>query len=77
MKKKRKKKDVVGTSLVTSSSEPFRKGDEMGLDVPDETNATMTEALLHIKAFSTSLKKLGNTVEPGFVVSFFCCLLLC
>lgn len=75
MKKKRKKKDDVGTSLVSSSSEPFPKGHELGPDVPDETNAARNQDALHIKAFSTSFWKLGDTVEPGFTVSFSRCLL--
>lgn len=72
--KKKKKKDAAGTSLV-SSLEPFPKGDDLGPDMPDETKAAMNEAALHIKAFSKSIQKLGNTVEPGFTVSFFCCVL--
>lgn len=61
---------------MSSSSEPFPKGDEMGPDVPDETKASMTEATLHIKAFSALLRKLGSMVEPRFTVSLFCYLFL-
>lgn len=41
----------------------------MGPNVPDETKVAMTDSAMNIKAMCASLRKLGNSVEPGVMVS--------
>ena len=54
--------DYVVASLPPSSS---LKGDEQGLDVPEETKAAKTT-----KPFYSSIRKQGDSVESRFVVIY-------
>lgn len=63
--------EATATSPSSISSGPFLKGSEMGLGVYDEARSTMTECRMHAQAVYRSLRKLGDSIQPAMLVSFF------
>ena len=66
--RKRKKRRMTTDSVVESLSSSFPMGSGLGPDVPEETNAAMDEASVDMRAFCSTIRRLGLSVEPGFTV---------